>query len=89
MPGKISPFSESRKIPGSAVNTLARSIKQVLKNAEKTIRKKAPQIIGGEVRDFLRIHNAANKKSPGGATIKTRESNKRKTYYTDEQILYA
>ena len=37
----ISPFSISNKIPPAKVNALSKSVKKVLKNAEKQIRKKA------------------------------------------------
>lgn len=84
----ISPFSVSRKIPDSKIKALARSVKQVLKKAEQQIRKAAPGIIGGEVRDFLLIHNAAKKQSPAGAAIQQKTAGGRKTYYTDEQELF-
>lgn len=85
---KISPFSEARKIPPAKISSLAKSIKDVLKNAEKQIAKKVPGIIGGEVRDFLIVHNAKHTKTPGGATIKSSVKGAGKTYYTDEQVLY-
>ena len=84
----ISPFSVSNKIPDSKIKTLAKAIKSVLKNAEKQIRKSDPDIISGEVRDFLDIHNSKKKTSPGGAVIKQSTAASRKTYYTDEQELY-
>src|SRR5204863_491979 len=65
----ISPFSVGNKIPPAYIRALAKSIKKVLKNAEKQIRKHHPDIIAGEVRDFLFIHNAQKKESPGGVTI--------------------
>jgi formamidopyrimidine-DNA glycosylase len=84
----ISPFSIAAKLPPSAVGALAKAIKSVLKNAEKQVSKAAPGIIGGEIRDFLAIHNARNKKSPTGKAIKWKENGGRKTYYTSEQQLY-
>jgi formamidopyrimidine-DNA glycosylase len=83
----ISPFSVSNKLPAAKVKSLAASVKKVLTKAEKQIAKADPDIIGGEIRDFLLIHNADKKKSPGGATIKKTEG-ARKTYYTDEQKLF-
>lgn len=85
---KISPFSVANKIPDYKIKDLAKSIKKVLKNAERQILKKHPDIIGGEVRDFLNVHNAKKEKSPTGAAIKRDASKGRKTYYTDEQELY-
>lgn len=84
----ISPFSISNKIPEDKVKTLAASIRSVLENAEKQILKSNPDIINGEVRDFMLIHHSKKKESPTGAGIKIKEGS-RKTYYTDEQELYS
>lgn len=84
----ISPFSVSNKIPPEKVRSLATAIKQVLQKAVNQIRKEVPDIIGGEQRDFMQIHNAHKKKSPGGAPILKKASGARKTYYTTEQTLY-
>jgi formamidopyrimidine-DNA glycosylase len=85
---KISPMSASNKIPPQKIKDLSRSIKKVLKDAEKQIIKTHPDIISGEVRDFLNIHNSRKKHSPTGAAIHFTTANSRKTYYTDEQELY-
>jgi len=53
----ISPFSVSNKIPADKITILANSIKKVLTLAEKQILKTHPDIIRGEVRDFLLIHH--------------------------------
>lgn len=84
----ISPFSVSSKIPEADVKKLLKSIKGVLRNAEKQIIKSHPDIISGEIRDFMLIHNSKKQSSPTGAAIQVKTSNARKTYYTDEQILY-
>jgi formamidopyrimidine-DNA glycosylase len=86
---RISPFSVSSKIPAGKIKALAKSVKQVLTKAEKQVRKAEPGIIGGEVRDFLLIHNPKKKESPTGSAIKKKRSGGRKTYYTDEQELYS
>jgi formamidopyrimidine-DNA glycosylase len=85
---KISPFSISNKIPDAKLKVLAKSIKSVLQDAEKQILKSNPNIIGGEIRDFLKIHNSKKKESPTGATINFSMVSSRKTYYTDEQKLF-
>jgi formamidopyrimidine-DNA glycosylase len=85
---RISPFSLSNKIPEDKIKALVHSIATVLQDAEKQILKKDPEIVKGEVRDFLKIHNHKNKQSPNGADIKVDTINGRKTYYTDEQELY-
>ena len=85
---RIAPLSISKKIPTAAIKVLARSVKTVLKNAQKKIRKIDPDIIGGELRDFMAVHNHTKTHSPGGAVIKHKTLNSRKTYYTNEQKLY-
>jgi formamidopyrimidine-DNA glycosylase len=84
----ISPFSVCNKIPDAEIKKLAKSIKSVLKDAEKHILKIHPNIISGEVRDFLKIHNAKKRNSPTGGIIKIKTVSSRKTYYTDEQELF-
>lgn len=82
---RISPFSIANKIPDAKIKALVKSIRKVLVNAEKQIRKKNPDIITGEVRDFLLIHNSKKKQSPGGAPIEYKMVGGRKTYFTKEQ----
>lgn len=84
---RISPFSIANKIPGDKVKDLLKSIEKVLKDAEQQIIKSNPEIIAGEVRDFMLIHNAKKKQSPTGKEILV-EKDSRKTYYTEEQVLY-
>jgi formamidopyrimidine-DNA glycosylase len=85
---KISPFSIANQIPDDAIRHLAKAISSVLKAAEKQILKVQPDIISGEVRDFLKVHKTKHTESPGGAEIKVVKTGARKTYYTDEQVLY-
>ncbi len=85
---KISPFSISNKLPETAVHKLLKSIKRVLKDAERQIVKSNPDLISGEVRNFLKVHLPRQKQTPAGATIHQKELNSRKTYYTDEQELF-
>jgi formamidopyrimidine-DNA glycosylase len=85
---RISPFSIASRIPPAGVKKLAAATRKVLRNAIKQVAKKSPGIIGGELRDFLVIHNAKRKTSPGGATIRQKMAGGRKTYFTDEQELY-
>ncbi|HEX8278749.1 MAG TPA: DNA-formamidopyrimidine glycosylase family protein [Segetibacter sp.] len=84
---KIHHDSVSNKIPEDKIKALAKAIKTVLGNAEKEILKTHPDIIAGEVRDFLKIHNHKKEKSPTGATIKV-DKKGGITYYTEEQELY-
>ena len=66
----ISPFSVANKIPTAKITALSKAIKSVLTDAEKQILKTHPDIISGEVRDFLKIHNAKKKKVPPAAKSK-------------------
>jgi formamidopyrimidine-DNA glycosylase len=84
----ISPFSASNKIPAPKVKALAKAIKEVLQKAEKQILKEHPDIISGEIRDFMVIHNPGKTHSPGGASIQRKAAGGRKTYYTEEQELF-
>ena len=84
----ISPFSKANAIPVEKIKELAKNIKKVLKNATNKIYKNHPDLIHGEVRDFLDIHTKKKLKSPTGATIKIADRGMLKTYYTDEQVLY-
>jgi formamidopyrimidine-DNA glycosylase len=84
----ISPFSSSNKIPEAKIKALAKSIKDVLQKAEKHILKTHPDIISGEIRDFMDIHNPHKTHSPSGAPIEHKSVGGRKTYYTEEQELY-
>lgn len=85
---RISPFSVSNKMPETAIKKLVKSIGGVLKDAEKQIIKHNPDIISGEVRDFLQVHLPKQKQTATGATIHQKEVGSRKTYYTDEQELF-
>jgi formamidopyrimidine-DNA glycosylase len=85
---KIHPESVCNKIPDDKIKALAKDIKSVLKDAEKQILKINPDIISGEERSFLKIHNSRKKESPTGAKIHNKMLNSRITYYTDEQELY-
>lgn len=85
---KISPFSISGAISENKIHCLAEAIKSVLSNAEKQILKKHPDIITGEIRDFLKIHTKEKKESPAGSLIKAEKKAGRITYYTDEQELF-
>ncbi|RFS19694.1 Fpg/Nei family DNA glycosylase [Chitinophaga silvatica] len=85
---RISPFSICNKIPAAAVKKLYKSIHDVLTKAEKNILKSEPDIINGEVRDFMLVHNKKLKESPTGAAIETSSQKGRTTYYTAEQQLF-
>lgn len=84
----ISPFSAGHKIPVSKLKGLAKAVRHVLENAVKHISDTHPDVISGEVRDFLRIHHLGKTHSPSGVEIHIKKTGSRKTYYTEEQELF-
>ena len=86
---KISPFSIASAIPDDKIKELAKNIKKELKSAIQKIGKNFPDRINDEVKKFLKIHTKEHTHSPGGALIKMVEKSRRKTFYTDEQVLYS
>ncbi len=83
---RISPYSTANAIPDNKIKELSKAIKKVLKDATDKINKAHPGLITGEAKEFLLVHR--QKTSPTGALVKIEKSGSRKTYYTDEQILY-
>jgi formamidopyrimidine-DNA glycosylase len=85
---KISPYSIASAIPERKIKELLGAIKRILKAEIKNIYKHYPSLINGEVKEFLRIHTKAKRKSPTGARIIVDKKGMMKTYYTKEQKLY-
>ena len=85
---RISPFSVSSAIPDQALKKLVKSIKQVLGKAVSQILEEQPDIISGELRDFMLIHQSKKHESPTGHPIEVKKNGARKTFFTDEQVLY-
>ncbi|PTT04064.1 formamidopyrimidine-DNA glycosylase [Pedobacter sp. HMWF019] len=85
---RISPFSIAKAIPEAGVKELLRAINHVLYQESVDIAKKLPKALNGEIKDFLRLHRPDLKKSPTGTEIQIEKKGARKTYYTDEQVLY-
>ncbi len=81
----IAPASHCDKIPDKKIESLNEAIKSVLRDAEEQIKKTDPDLISGEIRHFLKVHNSKKSHSPMGDKIKIAQLNSRKTYYTDEQ----
>jgi formamidopyrimidine-DNA glycosylase len=85
---KVHPVSKAGKIPDEKIKELYNSINKILVEAEEEITKRDPEIIRGEIRDFLKVHNSKFTHSPTGGIIQKENIGSRITYYTDEQILY-
>ncbi len=85
---RISPYSIAAAVPDEKIKALVRNIKKVLKDSTEEIYKAYPGITSGEIKDFLKIHTRKQSTSPTGKKIKIDTKGSRKTYYTEEQILY-
>lgn len=85
---RISPFSIAKAIPETGIKELLRAINHVLYKESVDISKKLPGALNGEVKDFLRVHRPDLKQSPTGAAIQIEKKGVRRTYYTNEQVLY-
>ena len=84
---RISPYSVASAIPDEKIKELVKEIPKVLKEAIRKIDKAYPGKINDEVKEFLKIHRKIEK-SPTGHEIHIDTKGGRKTYYTDEQVLY-
>ena len=85
---RISPKSVVGKLPPEAVKALVEAIPAVLNEALGELRKKRPDAVSGEERDFLKVHGPGRKVSPTGAPIIKEQIQTKTTYYTEEQRLY-
>jgi formamidopyrimidine-DNA glycosylase len=85
---RISPYSIASAIPEKKIKDLVKIIPRVLLEATKKIDEAYPGRINDEVKEFLIIHRKVDALSPTGHPIKIDTKGSRKTYYTDEQVLY-
>lgn len=85
---RISPLSLCGNLTPVAVAQLYASIQSILTEAISSILQQAPEIISGEIRDFLKVHNPRRKCSPTGKPIQVKKIASKTTYFTEEQILY-
>jgi len=66
---RISPKSTVGRIPDHVIDDFLISIRSVLTEAIEEIKRQGPEIIAGEVRGFLRVHNPKRSESPTGYQI--------------------
>ena len=85
---RISPKSIMGKIPDAEIDALFNAMRNVLIDSVEEIKKADPEIISGEVREFMKVHNHRKKQSPNGRPIIKEQVSSKTTYYTDEQVLY-
>lgn len=84
----VSPESIIGKIPDGAVSDLFLAIGDVLKDAIDNIIKIAPNILSGEERSFLKVHNPRKLSTDDGDPILVKEIADKRTYYTNKQKLF-
>ena len=84
----ISPESVAGKIPEEKAKDLYDAIPFVLNDAIQNIQKISPDIISGEERSFLRVHNPHRKFTDEGDKIIVKTIASKKTYFTERQKLY-
>ena len=85
---KISPKSIAGQIPEKMLLDLHQAIGIVLQNAITSIKAISPDITSGEERSFLNVHNKLKKKTDAGFPILVEMVAGKKTYFTDEQVIY-
>lgn len=85
---RVSPFSIGSKIPDNNLKDIISKTKKVLLESIQEIKSIKPGIISGEVRSFFKIHTPNKEFSPTGQKIMIIEIDKKKTFYTDEQVSY-
>lgn len=84
----VSPESVVGKIPKEALSDLHGAILSVLKDAVLQIERIKPDIISGEERGFLKVHNAKLKETEKGEPIIKKTIATKTTYFTAGQRRY-
>jgi formamidopyrimidine-DNA glycosylase len=84
----ISPESVLGKIPEEKLKDLFQAIPFVLTEAIQMIQKIAPDIISGEERSFLKVHNPRKQFTDEGDKIIKKTVATKTTYFTDKQKLF-
>lgn len=83
---RIAPESRCDRLPDAAIETLLASMRTVLTEAIEQIDTLKPGLLGGEVREHMKVYS--RKECPNGLPIQCKDLDKRKTYFTTEQKLY-
>jgi formamidopyrimidine-DNA glycosylase len=84
----ISPESVSGKIPEVQLKDLFLAIPFIVNDAIQNIQRISPDIISGEERSFLRVHNPRKKCTDDGYKIIIKTVAGKKTYFTEKQKLF-
>lgn len=84
----ISPKSKVGKIPEDVIEILYKQIGETLRWGIENIELYTPNVITGETRDFMKVHNRKLRKTLKGERIIVEKVASKKTYYTLLQKLY-
>ena len=84
----ISPESIMGKIPEEKIKELYEAIPSVLNWAIENIMKISPDLISGEERSFLKVHNSSKKITDDGEKIIKKTVDKKSAYFTERQKRY-
>lgn len=84
----ISPKSKSGKIPQDQIEILYKQIGETLRWGIESIICNTPNIITGETRSFMKVHNKKLRQTQKGEQIIVEKVVSKKTYYTYGQVLY-
>ncbi|GFO67043.1 formamidopyrimidine-DNA glycosylase [Geomonas limicola] len=85
---RVAPKSLAGRLPEQVIAQLARAIPTVLNEATEYLRRQHAGMIAGEFREHLAVHKPKARQAPTGAPIKNEMVGQKKTYYTEEQVLY-
>ena len=85
---RVSPRSQVDKVPIAVMEALYTAIGTVLRQAVASIKAISPNIISGEERSFLKVHNKMKKQTDTGFPILIERIASKITYFTEEQVIY-
>ncbi|HUT25848.1 MAG TPA: DNA-formamidopyrimidine glycosylase family protein [Sumerlaeia bacterium] len=85
---RIAPQSLCDRLPEEKAVELHAAIRTVLTDAIAQIERLAPEAVNGERRDFLKVHHPDRTHSPTGFPIRCETIGLKKTYYSDEQVVF-
>jgi len=85
---RISPKSIVGAVSEDVLANLYETIKAVLHEAIISIKAISPDIISGEERSFLKVHTKLKKETDTGYPIIIEQIASKKTYFTEEQVVY-
>ena len=76
------------RIPEARLTELYTAVAEVLNDAIANIERISPDIISGEERSFLKVHNSRKRVTDEGDKILVQKIAAKTTYYTERQQLF-